>query len=58
VREDFKHLKLLPYNTYILADRSTIYRSTRLNLIRGWLNTSYILYTTHLGNLYNLHNAG
>jgi hypothetical protein len=32
---DFKHLKLLSYNVYILADRSTIYQSARLNLPGG-----------------------
>jgi hypothetical protein len=51
MREDFQYLKLLSYNIYILADRSTTDRPARLNLIRGWLNTSHILDTIHLGNL-------
>jgi hypothetical protein len=58
MRADFEYPKLRSYNIYILAARSTIYRTARPNLVRDWLNTGYILYTTHLGNVYNLHNAG
>ena len=57
--EEFYIPKLFFYNLYILAYRSTTQSSiSGLNLHGDWLNNSYILYTTHLGNLYNPHNAG